>query len=62
MVTRTQNCPPKPVGREWSQREPELPVIEADDLFMGRAIVLIEFNGERYQLRRTRNGKLILTK
>lgn len=36
--------------------------ISAEDLFRGATVVLIEFQGERYQLRRTRTGKLILTK
>lgn len=38
------------------------PRLEAEALFRGAQVVLIEFQGERYQLRRTRAGKLILTK
>jgi len=32
------------------------------DLFGPSSVVFIEYRGERYQLRQTRNGKLILTK
>jgi hemin uptake protein HemP len=36
--------------------------IQARELFGQSAVVFIEHRGERYQLRQTRNGKLILTK
>lgn len=36
--------------------------INARDLFAESNIVFIEYRGESYQLRQTRNGKLILTK
>jgi len=36
--------------------------IPAQDLFRGRREVVIEFRGETYRLRITRNDKLILTK
>lgn len=36
--------------------------IQAESLFQGGEVLVIEFRGERYQLRKTRNGKLILTK
>lgn len=36
--------------------------IDARALFGQSNVVLIEFKGECYQLRQTRNGKLILTK
>lgn len=36
--------------------------IPADMLFGQAAVVIIEYRGEHYQLRQTRNGKLILTK
>lgn len=38
------------------------PTIDAQRLFGQSCVVLIEYRGERYQLRQTRNGKLILTK
>jgi len=41
-------------------REPRL--IRAQDWFGPSTVVFIEHRGERYQLRQTRNGKLILTK
>ncbi|TCS70896.1 hemin uptake protein hemP [Sulfuritortus calidifontis] len=45
---------------------PEAPggsrTIDAGSLFGTARVVLIEYRGERYQLRQTRNGKLILTK
>jgi len=44
------------------QANPVARRVDAGELFRGTAIVLIEFQGERYQLRRTRAGKLILTK
>ena len=55
----------KPVAEEAAkpQRPPHpQQVIDARTLFGSSNVVLIEFNGERYQLRLTRNGKLILTK
>ena len=36
--------------------------IKADQLFQGQQEILIEHKGETYQLRITRNDKLILTK
>lgn len=39
-----------------------MPVIQADRLFGVSRVVVIEHKGERYQLRLTQNGKLILTK
>lgn len=40
----------------------EVKPIQARDLFGQSTVVFIEHRGERYQLRQTRNGKLILTK
>lgn len=37
-------------------------VVDAETLFAGGLKIQIEFRGERYQLRRTKAGKLILTK
>jgi len=42
---------------------PALPeVVSASALMRGQPILQIEHGGERYQLRLTKNGKLILTK
>jgi len=38
------------------------PVVNSRTLFQGRNIIAIEHNGERYALRITASGKLILTK
>ncbi len=40
----------------------ECTVVDAETLFAGGHKIQIEFRGERYQLRRTKAGKLILTK
>ena len=46
-----------------TQPAPSLPdVIAAAALLQGRQVLVIEHGGERYQLRLTKNGKLILTK
>ena len=37
-------------------------IIDTDTLFENGNVVLIQHQGEQYRLRRTRNGKLILTK
>ena len=37
-------------------------VVRAEDLFQGEKTLVIEYQGTRYVLRTTRNGKLILTK
>jgi hemin uptake protein HemP len=41
---------------------PETRPIPARELFGQSTVVFIEHRGERYQLRQTKNGKLILTK
>ncbi|GHD58700.1 hemin uptake protein HemP [Jeongeupia chitinilytica] len=41
---------------------PTLPVFSSNQLLQGQRAVVIEHNGERYTLRETRQGKLILTK
>jgi hemin uptake protein HemP len=43
-------------------KHPEVRLLRAMDLFGPSSVVFIEYMGERYQLRQTRNGKLILTK
>lgn len=51
---RQSSEPPKAVT--------EARLIHARDWFGQSAVVCIEHRGERYQLRQTRHGKLILTK
>ncbi len=47
----------------WPDAHKQVPsVIASDLLFDKRDEVLITHQGEQYRLRRTRNGKLILTK
>jgi hemin uptake protein HemP len=46
--------PPKPAGGAT--------LIRSRDWFGTSTVVFIEHGGERYQLRQTRSGKLILTK
>ncbi|SFP44151.1 Hemin uptake protein hemP [Nitrosomonas cryotolerans] len=36
--------------------------IRSDHLFLNNDVIFIQHQGEQYRLRRTRNGKLILTK
>lgn len=50
--------PSAPVGADRAAP----PAVDAEALFKGNPVLVIEFQGERYQLRKTRNGKLILTK
>ena len=50
-----QSHAPTPAGRTE-------PLIHAQALFGQSRVVFIEYRGERYELRQTRNGKLILTK
>jgi len=47
--------------RQYIVLEPSKP-IHSDSLFLRGDEVLIQHQGEHYRLRRTRNGKLILTK
>lgn len=51
-------------GRTASPEAQSAPgrAIDARTLFGQSNVVVIEYRGERYQLRQTRNGKLILTK
>ncbi|ABM61180.1 hemin uptake protein HemP [Halorhodospira halophila] len=48
-------------GTDREQR-PQIPRIDSATLFNGGQRVLIHHRGEDYQLRATRQGKLILTK
>lgn len=54
----TKPCEPSAPHLE----SPEARLVKAMDLFGPSSVVFIEHRGERYQLRQTRNGKLILTK
>jgi len=55
MNAATQNQAVKPL--------PAMPeVVSATVLMRGQPVLNIEHGGERYQLRLTKNGKLILTK
>lgn len=56
---RTRPVSPKPV-REQSVAEAR--VLPAHALFQGTRMLVIEHESERYVLRITRHGKLILTK
>ena len=53
-------APPSPARPPTPDRESE--VIASATLLKGRDAVLIEHNGRVYELRKTRQGKLILTK
>lgn len=52
------------VSRDKPAIPPPVPLrpLSEQELFRGRHEVEIEFRGERYRLRITRNDKLILTK
>jgi hemin uptake protein HemP len=52
---------PQP-ARQVPAREAPHGMVRATDLLRDRQVLVIEHAGERYQLRLTRNGKLILTK
>ncbi len=51
-----------PLSSGGSTAAGEARVLHSDALLQGRSHVLIAHNGEMYQLRATRLGKLILTK
>ncbi len=52
---------PEPAGEAPESRLP-LPVLQAKQLFGDNREIVIEHDGERYKLRITRRGKLILQK
>ncbi len=64
MSSKSSRSLPKPLaaGGDASAKQPGPPRIESRSLFGDAGTVLIEHEGETYQLRRTRLGKLILTK
>lgn len=56
--TAAVTTPAKPAGN----RDVGTPVVSSDALLQGHSHISIAHNGETYQLRATRLGKLILTK
>ncbi|TDN70869.1 hemin uptake protein hemP [Paraburkholderia sp. BL10I2N1] len=54
--------PARDLERSSSQPEASERVVTSDSLLQGRSHISIAHNGETYQLRATRLGKLILTK
>lgn len=60
VMNTTQSSPCRANEPQAAGHEDKL--IHARDLFGQALVVFIEYRGERYQLRQTRNGKLILTK
>jgi hemin uptake protein HemP len=55
-------APARDAGRSTGQPETTERAVPSDSLLQGRSHVSITHNGETYQLRATRLGKLILTK
>ena len=51
-----------PANRQAAPRPTPPRALESGELFAGRDEILIAHQGETYRLRRTRQGKLILTK
>ena len=49
-------------GRDTNHPDPEIPQIDSGVLLGASGRVVIEHHGQRYELRETRYGKLILTK
>jgi hemin uptake protein HemP len=58
----SQTTVPAPMTRNGNAQEPLERIIQSDTLLQGRSHISIVHNGETYQLRATRLGKLILTK
>ena len=55
--------PPRPSSASQAKACPDpVGVVRVTDLLKNRQVLVIEHAGERYLLRLTRNGKLILTK
>jgi len=55
--TPAEGCPPQGAGNRTGER-----VVSSADLLRPGGRLIIEHRGERYALRETRLGKLILTK
>jgi hemin uptake protein HemP len=58
----SQTTAPAPATRNDNAQETVERIIQSDTLLQGRSHISIAHNGETYQLRATRLGKLILTK
>ena len=56
------NSPADPARRSPGKPAEESPVIDSRALFGGSREIIIEHRGERYVLRVTRQGKLLLNK
>ena len=52
----------QPLRADATRPEKAVRVVKAEELLQGEKTLAIEFRGERYVLRTTRNDKLILTK
>jgi len=53
---------PQPRRNEIPHQEPRRRVLASEQLFAGTDTVDIDHHGKRYTLRRTRQGKLLLTR
>lgn len=58
---------PAPAGRprltqQRANAGQNIKCLRSEDLFNGSDVILIDHDGDTYMLRKTRNGKLILTK
>jgi len=64
LTSRPKPTAPATRESEKSRSQPETSerVVSSDSLLQGRSHISIMHNGETYQLRATRLGKLILTK
>lgn len=60
MNQEEDKVPSEKTGATPAENQPR--VVPAESLFAGAREVMIELNGERYRLRITRRGKLILQK
>lgn len=51
-----------PLAQAKGQAGLETPRVTSDELLAGQKEIIIEHGGEEYRLRKTKQGKLILTK
>lgn len=62
-MTTNPTCAENRPGGEARTLKPDAPApLDSAELFKNRNEMVISHAGEHYRLRRTRNGKLILTK
>jgi hemin uptake protein HemP len=52
----------RPTGNHTEPTSGETPVVAFESMASGQREVVIEYRGQQYRLRATRNGKLILNK